>query len=349
MTEAKIYVPKTEAKSAARTYNQIHQARKFTAGRRRVSIYVCWSFPGEANRDVRDLDNRFSTMTEVRRVEWPFWETPEWSDPMMFQQGIAGALELFFRAWMPFQELVGEITGHVVPVYQRVDQAGYRLPLDERVLADTDTLFVFGLDHVLTEQEASPDEVEAVRQWLGREGTCLMLGPHHDVGISLNLNERAMEYAHHGDALVPRQQRFGKYTRSLMAGLGVPVENRYGLRPGVIPGTSRITPLTVNRDLDSRGWLNGVSNFSFHKHLPHCAVTTDDSPLVAVLATQPIDMSRPHPFTEGGNREFNSFVWMPPKGARAGEILLADSTVFSTLFGADDSLKQFWKNLATAT
>jgi hypothetical protein len=205
MSEAKIYVPKTAAGSAARTYNQIHQARKLTQGRRRVSIYVCWSFPGEANRDVRELDNRFSTMTEVRRVEWPFWETPEWSDPMMFQQGIAGALELFFRAWMPFQELVGEITGHVVPVYQRVDQAGYRLPLDERVLADTDTLFVFGLDHVLMEQEASADEIEAVRQWLGREGTCLVLGPHHDVGISLDLNERAMEYAHHGDALVPRQ------------------------------------------------------------------------------------------------------------------------------------------------
>ncbi|HUC75997.1 MAG TPA: hypothetical protein VMS04_11930, partial [Vicinamibacterales bacterium] len=151
MTEAKIYVPATDARTPARTYNQIHSPRKFTAGRRRVSIYVCWSFPGEANRDIRDLDNRFSTMTEVRRVEWPFWETPEWSDPTMFQQGIAGALELFFRAWMPFQALVGEVTGHTVPVFQRVDQAGYRLPLDERVLGDTDTLFVFGLDHLLTE------------------------------------------------------------------------------------------------------------------------------------------------------------------------------------------------------
>jgi hypothetical protein len=349
MTEAKIYVPKTAAGSAARTYNQMHLARKFTPGRRRVSIYVCWSFPGETNRDVRDLDNRFSTMTEVRRVEWPFWETPEWSDPMLFQQGIAGALELFFRAWIPFQELVGEVTGHAVPVYQRVDQAGYRLPLDERVLDDTDTLFVFGLDHLLTEQEASIDEIEAVSRWLDREGTCLVLGPHHDVGISLDLNERAMEYAHHGDALVPRQQRFGKYTRALMAGLGVPVENRYGLRPGVIAGTSRIAPLTVNRDLDTRGWLDGVSNFSFHKHLPHYAVTTDDASRVRVLATQPIDMSKPHPFTEAGNREFNSFVWLPPNGARAGEILLADSTVFSTLFGADDSLKQFWKNLVTAS
>jgi len=349
MIEAKSYVPKTDVKAPARTYNQSHHARRFTPGLRRLSIYVCWSFPAEANRDLQELDNRFSTMTEVRRVDWPFWETPEWSDPAMFQQGIAGALELFFRGWVPFQELVGEVTNHAVPVFQRVDQAGYRLPLDERVLADTDTLFVFGLDHILTEQEASPGEIEAVREWLGREGTCLVLGPHHDVGISLDLNERAMEYAHHGDPLIPRQQRFSKYTRSLMAGLGVPVENRYGLRPGLVPGTSRIAPLTVNRDLDTRGWLNGVSNFSFHKHLPHYAVTTDDSLAVRVLASQPIDLSRPHPFTEAGNREFNSFVWMPPAGKRAGEILLADSTVFSTLFGADDSLKRFWKNLATAT
>ena len=46
MTEAKIYVPTTDAKTPARTYNQIHQPRKFTDGRRRVSVYVCWSFPG---------------------------------------------------------------------------------------------------------------------------------------------------------------------------------------------------------------------------------------------------------------------------------------------------------------
>lgn len=349
MSEAKLYVPDAAGKTPPRTYNQSHHARKFTAGRRRVSIYVCWSFPGEANRDVRELDNRFSTMTEVRRVDWPFWETPEWSDPTMFQQGIAGALELFFRAWVPFQELVGEVTGHVVPVFQRVDQAGYRLPLDERVLEDTDTLFVFGLDHILTEQEASADEIDGVRRWLEREGTCLVIGPHHDVGSSLDLKERAMEYAHHGDALVPRQQRFSKYTRSLMAGLGVPVENRYGLRPGVVPGTSQISPLTINRDLDTRGWLAGVTNFSFHKHLPHYAVMTDDTRAIKVLGMQPIDLSRPHPFIEAGNREFNSFVWMPPAGTRAGEILLADSTVFSTLFGADESLKRFWKNLATAS
>ena len=41
------------------------------AGKRRFSIYWTWSYPWEANRDVTELDNRFSTMTEVRRVGWP--------------------------------------------------------------------------------------------------------------------------------------------------------------------------------------------------------------------------------------------------------------------------------------
>ena len=192
------------------------------------------------------------------------WEAAEWSSPTMFQQGIAGALELFFRAWVPFQQLVGEVTGHAVPVFQRVDQAGYRLPLDERVLADVDTLFVFGLDHLLTQQEASTAEIEALQRWLTRDGTCLVLGPHHDVGVSEDPNERAMEYAHHGDALVPRQQRFGAYTRSLMKGLGVPVENRYGLRPGVVAGTTQIAPL----DDQSRSRYARLARGSHELQLP---------------------------------------------------------------------------------
>src|SRR4029079_14202776 len=106
----------------------------------------------------------------------------------------------------------------------------------------------------VTEQEAAPEEIEALRGWLKRQGTCLLLGPHHDVGVSADLKERAMEYAHHGDPLVPRQPRFGKYTRSLMKGLGVPVENRYGLRPATHPCSTRTIPLTVANDLDTRGW-----------------------------------------------------------------------------------------------
>ena len=324
----------SQTKRTGRTYNQLHTPRKYTPGKRRFSVYWTWSYPWEANRDIAEMDNRFSTMTEVRRVGWPNFESVEYSE-QMFLQGIAGTLELFHLSLVSFQTAVGEVTGHPVAVYQRIDQAGQRLPIDQRILEDTDTLMVFGLDHLVTEQEASPEEIEALRNFLTREGTCLILGPHHDVGVSDDLKTRQMEYAHHGDPLVPRQQRFGKYTRSLMKGLGVPVENKFGLRPATVRGTTRTVPLSTAKDLDTRGWLTDVNTFVFHMHLPHYAVTTDDPKAIHVLARQPIDMS------------FNMFLWMPPNAERAGDILLADSTIFTTLFGGDESLERFWKNLAS--
>jgi hypothetical protein len=336
----------TNSKPLPRLYNHFLTPRKYNKGQRRFSVYWTWSYPWEANQDIAKMDNRFSTMTEVRRVLWPGFESAEYSEKM-FLQGISGTLELFHLSIVRFQEVIGAVTGQPVSVYQRIDQAGQRLPLDERVLDDTDTLMVFGLDHLVTEQEASQGEIEALRRFLEREGTCLVLGPHHDVGFSEDLNQRQMEYKHHGDPLVPRQQRFSKYTRSLMKGLGVPVENRFGLRPATIKGTTKLMPLTVEPELDKRGWLTGVPTFNFHMHLPHYAVTTEDPGLIHILAKQPVDMSNPHPFTEAGNTEFNMFLWMPPSGKRAGDILLADSTIFTTLFGGDTSLETFWKNIAT--
>jgi hypothetical protein len=329
-----------------RTYNQNHVPRPYTSGKRRFSIYWTWSYPWEANRDLTELDNRFSTMTEVRRVGWPNFEASQW-DKMNFLQGIAGTLELFHRSTLAFQQIVGEITDHAVAVYQRIDQAGYKLLIDERVLADTDTLLVFGLDHLVSEQDAAQEEIDALREWLKREGTCLLLAPHHDVGFTSDFEQRQQEYKHHGDELVPRQQRFGQYTRALMKGLDVPVVNQFGLRPAVVQGTDRIVPLNVNKDLDKAGLLDGVSTFNFHLHLPHYALTTDDTKSIHVLSKQPIDLSRPHPFTAAGNREFNSCVWMPPSGTRGGDIVLADSTIFTTLFGGTESLEHFWRNMAT--
>jgi hypothetical protein len=329
-----------------RTYNQVHLPRPYTRGQRRFSVYWAWSYPWESNRDVTEMDNRYSTMTEVRRVLWPHYETMEFS-AKMFLQGIAGTLELFHLSLVRFQQLVGSVTDQPVAVYQRVDQAGQKQLIDDQLLEDTDTLMVFGLDHMLTEQEASHAEIDALRRFLAREGTCLLIGPHHDVGASGDPSEQALEYAHHGDPLVPRQQRFGTYTRSLMRGLGVPVENRYGLRPATMPGGKRLQPLVVARELDHRGWLDGVTTFNFHPHLPHYEVLPCQPGTIHVLAKQPIDMTHPHPFTDAGNHEFNMFLWMPPAGARAGDIVLADSTIFTTLFGIDESLERFWKNLAT--
>ncbi|WP_433197145.1 hypothetical protein ACQP1G_00190 [Nocardia sp. CA-107356] len=329
----------------ARTYNQNHIPRPHD-GRRRISIYWTWSYPWEAQRDPAAMYNRFSTMTEVRNVLWPSYETPEY-DAAHFLQGIAGTLELFHRSTLAFQQLSGDATGHPVAVFQRIDQAGYTLPIDERILADTDTLMVFGLDHVLAEQEAAPEESAAIREWLHREGTCLLLAPHHDVGFTDDYTQRQIEYEHHGDRLVPRQQRFGQYTRSLMTALEVPVHNKWGLRPAVVGGTDEIAPLTGFRDLDAPGLLDNVTTFNFHPHLPHYELTAPESDSLRVLARQRVDPTRPHPFTTAGNTEFNTLIWMPPTGERAGDILLIDSTNFTTLFGGTDSLQNLWRNLAT--
>ncbi|ODR21552.1 hypothetical protein [Mycolicibacterium porcinum] len=331
--------------TGARTYNQTHLPRPHD-GRRRISIYWTWSYPWEAQRNPAAMENRFSTMTEVRNVLWPAYETPEY-DEASFLQGIAGTLELFHRSTLAFQELAGEVTGHPVAVFQRIDQAGYRLPIDERILDDCDTLMVFGLDHILSEQEADPAEIEAIRRWLQREGTCLLLAPHHDVGDTGDYARRQVEYLHHGDPLVPRQQRFGQYTRSLMRALDVPVHNVWGLRPAVVEGTTEIAPLTATRDLDSPGLLADVTTFNFHPHLPHYELTAPESAALRVLGRQLVDPTRPHPFTEAGNTAFNALIWMPPGTGRAGDIVLVDSTNFTTLFGGTDSLKRFWNNVAT--
>jgi hypothetical protein len=266
---------------------------------------------------------------------------------MSFLQGIAGTLELFHRSALNFQQIAGEVSGHPVAVFQRIDQAGYKLLIDQRILADTDTLLVFGLDHIASEQEAAPEEIAAIKDWLKREDTCLIIGPHHDVGFTADMKQRQVEYKHHGDELVPRQQRFSQYTRSLMKALGIPVMNEWGLRPAVVKGTKDPVPLTAFHDLDKKGLLNNVTTFCFHQHLPHYALTSKDDKSVQVLARQQVDPERPHPFTAAGNSEFNCLLWLPPAQERAGDILMVDSTNFTTLFGGTESLSNFWRNIAT--
>ena len=102
-------------KLPARTYNQDHIPRKYTPGKRRLSIYWTWSYPWESQRDPAAMENRFSTITEVRNVLWPGYETPEYQSDM-FLQGIAGTLELFHRSALSFQKIAGEVTGHPVAV-----------------------------------------------------------------------------------------------------------------------------------------------------------------------------------------------------------------------------------------
>ncbi|PRC46179.1 hypothetical protein C6A85_91395, partial [Mycobacterium sp. ITM-2017-0098] len=159
--------------------------------------------------------------------------------------------------------------------------------------------------------------------------------------------QRQVEYEHHGDRLVPRQQRFTRYTRSLMRALNIPVHNIWGLRPAVLPGTRDPQPLNIFRDLDEIGLLQDVTSLSFHQHLPHYELTAPEGASLRVLGRQLVDPERPHPFTDAGDTEFNAVIWMPPCEDRAGHIVLIDSTHFTTLFGATASLRNLWRNVAT--
>ena len=118
----------------------------------------------------------------------------------------------------------------------------------------------------------------------------------------------------------------------------------WGLRPARTGGG--IAPLTKIPDADQLGLLEGVPTLNFHPHLPHYEITEPEGGRIRVLARQPVDLERPHPFTAAGNTEFNIVLWMPPAADRAGDIVLVDSTHFTTLFGGTDSLERFWRNLA---
>ena len=309
-----------------------------------MSIYWTWSYPWEAQRDPAEMDNRFSTMTEVRNVLWPAYETPE-CEEAHFLQGIAGTLELFHRSTLSFQDIAGEVTGHPVAVFQRVDQAGYKLPIDERILADTDTLMVFGLDHLLAEQEAAPEEIEASAEWLQPRRYLSAAWPASR--CRLHRRPRATPDG------IPAPRRPARAApaavqpvhASLMKALDVPVHNTGACARPSCEGTKDIAPLTDLRDLDAAD----CSTTSRHSTSTSTCRTTNSPPrrVTACACSAPaVDPHRPHPFTAAGNNEFNALMWMPPNGQRCGDIVLIDSTHFTTLFGGTDSLRRLWRNLA---
>ena len=156
-------------------------------------------------------------MWEVRRVAYPKYEEIA-SNPKTYRQGIDGTLELFHRDWEPFREMVSELRASV-PYFELIDTGGHSFTLDDRMLSDVDTLLLLSLDHQLTNQSPTPEEVNAVQKWLRRDGTRLILCPHHEVGASEDPAVREKEYRHHADRLVGRQQRFGGFGRALMNAL----------------------------------------------------------------------------------------------------------------------------------
>jgi hypothetical protein len=225
---------------------------------RRFALYFAWSRPQEIAVKLGDLENRYPTLFEFRRALWPRVE--HLGDPSRFEQGVAGFMDhVVLSDFEAFRRFIKVETGHEVPVIQREGDKPPTGQLDDGLLRGIDTLIVVSLDHVSTSQTASTGEIELIRTFLQSESRCVLVCPHHDVGAGGELGLQQVELEHHGDRLVPAQQRIGGFARSLLLGLGLNVENRFGLSPGKDPAGG---PAQLHIYQDSKGSKNIQSSSS---------------------------------------------------------------------------------------
>ncbi len=315
---------------------------------RQVALYFAWSRPDEVAAPLGILEDRFPALFELRRMFWPRFE--QFADPAKFDQGVGGFLDNIQLAnFKLFDDLAASWTGNPVRRAERRTDAGLRA-LDAEFLAGVDTLVVISFDSSRTQQQAGEAEIGAIRSFLDDPGHTLFVCPHHDIGNAGELPEnerlarRELEFHHHGDPGIPARQRFGDFGISLLGGLGLPVTNRFGLRPAKLPDDSP-APLEIAGEFDRDGLMEGVTTFNLHPHLPHFERLGDSMARLDVLARQPIDPGAPpHPFTAGGRRDFDVLLQTKPS-VFPGRLLICDTTIFSSTAGGLDSLQRFWRNL----
>jgi hypothetical protein len=316
---------------------------------RKVAVYYAWSRPDETGAPLAVIENRFPALFESRRMLYPRFE--ELSDPGRFDQSIAGFLDhIMKKNFAAFVEEASGLTGQPVLELERVRDDGRRVPLDDDLVNGVDTLIVISFDSLRTGQQAGESEVRAVQTFLARPGSLLFVSPHHDVGDADELSGpdrlrfQEANFFHHGDRTIPPQQGFGGFGRSLLAGLGTPVENRFGLRPAAEPDGSP-APIEIETGRDRLKLLDGVKTFNLHPHLPHFERLGDAREKMDVLVRQPIDLTAPpHPFTKAGRSKFDALLQSRP-GIFAGDLLVGDATLWSSMAGGVDSLRRFWTNI----
>ena len=317
---------------------------------RRIAIYYAWSRPGESGAPLGVIENRFPTLFEIRRMLYPHLQ--EFTDPNRFQQSVAGFLDHVMKPnYTSFVELASGWTGQPVVEFERVGDDGTQVLLDDDLVDGLDTLIVLSFDSVRTGQRASGAELQALRSFLAKPGNLLVVSPHHEVGNAEGLSDgermrlQEADFRHHGDKMIPPQQRFGGFGRSLLAGLGVPVENRFGLHPAAEPDGSP-SPIEIQGGTDRLRLLEGVTTFNLHPHLPHLERLGDALEKMDVLARQCIDLAAPpHAFTREGRSSFDALLQSRP-GLFAGDLLVSDATMWQSTAGGLDSLRRLWANLA---
>ena len=316
---------------------------------RQVVLYFAWSRPDEVAAPLTVLEDRFPALFEMRRLFWPRYE--KLADPQKFDQGIGGFLDnIQLTNFTLFAELAETWTGNPVRSAERKTDTAF-CALDAEFLRDVDTLIIISFDSSRTKQTPSDAEITAIRAFLANPDHTLFVCPHHDIGNtdgvpeSEKLAREEMEFHHHGDVAIPARQCFGDFGVALLEALGLPVRNRFGLRPAAMPdGTP--APLTIACEFDRDGLMEGVTTFNLHYHLPHFERLGDSAAKLDVLARQPIDMhAPPHPFT-AERSDFDALL-QSRANVFAGRVLICDTTIFSSTVGGLDSLKRFWQNVVT--
>jgi hypothetical protein len=315
---------------------------------RQILLYFAWSRPAETGAPLAVIDDRFPAIFELRRLFYPRFE--RLSDPDEADQGIAGFLDLIQKPnFHAFAEQTEALTGRKVIQIERVNDAGTMTPLDV-ALDGVDSIVIISFDSLRTKQTASTAEVEAVRHFLDNPDHLIFVCPHHDIGETGGtveegrLERQLAEYRHHGDHAIPPRQGFGGFARTLLAGLGVPVENRFGLRPAAAVG-GMPAPVEIDRALDGLGLLRDVDAFHLHPHLPQLEPIGRSIERMDVLARQKIDPTAPpHPFTQGGRSSFDALLQSRPD-TFAGKLLVCDTTMFSSTAGGVENLRRFWANV----
>jgi hypothetical protein len=316
---------------------------------RNVVVYYAWSRPGEVEAPLEIIENRFPTLFESRRMLYPRFEAL--SDPARFDQSIGGFLDHIMKQnFAAFVEQAGAQTGHPVLEIERVADNGARTEIDAALLAAADTLIVISFDSLRTRQDASAAEVEAVRRFLAHPDRLVFICPHHDIGDVPDLphdervERQTADFLHHGDKTIPPQQRFGGFARSLLAGLGVAVENRFGLHPAA-EADGLPAAIEAESALDRLHLLRGVDTFNLHPHLPQFERLQGAHAKMDILVRQKIDLAAPpHPFTRNGRTTFDALLQSRP-GIFAGNLFVGDATLWSSTAGGVDSLRRLWTNV----
>src|SRR5258708_12289576 len=128
---------------------------------RQVAIYFAWSRSDEDHAQLGTLENRFTTLFEARRLQWPRLE--HLADPTRFDQGITGFLDhLLLANFGMFADLARTLTGNHARRAQRRNDTTHTA-LNEQWLTGVATFVTITWTSNPSNQQAPPEAIHATQ------------------------------------------------------------------------------------------------------------------------------------------------------------------------------------------